>query len=63
MLKSSIKLILIICSAILGLSAVALSFYIWQASPFFNMNLVFADAILVLLMSALVAVTMLSSSN
>jgi hypothetical protein len=59
-LKKKVRMFLIICSAVLGLFAVVLSIIIWQATPFFDMSLVFLDAVLVVLMAALYAIAVMS---
>ena len=62
-MKNKVKLLLLICSAILSICAIALGYHIWQGTPFFDMRLVFVDAVIVLLTAALLAIAMLSSSD
>jgi len=59
-LKKKIRIGLIICSAVLGLIAMVLSVFIWQSTPFFDMNLVFLDVIIVVLMAILYAIAVMS---
>jgi hypothetical protein len=62
-LKKKIRIGLIICSVVLGLVAVALSIFIWQSTPFFDMSLVFLDVIIVVLMAVLYAIAVMSPQN
>jgi hypothetical protein len=55
-----VRIGLIICSAVLGVFAAVLSVIIWQSTPFFNLNLVFLDIILILIMAALYAIAVMS---
>jgi hypothetical protein len=45
----------LLCVAVLGVAVVFLSAFIWLDSPFFDLRLVFVDAVLVLLMAVLFA--------
>jgi hypothetical protein len=62
-LKKKIRIGLIISSAVLGLFAVTLSIFIWQSTPFFNMDLVFLDVIIVVLVAVLYATAVMSPQN
>lgn len=62
-MKNGVKLGLMLCSAILGISAVVLAIHIWQSTPFFDMTLVFLDVVLVLLMAASLAIALMSNSD
>jgi predicted membrane channel-forming protein YqfA (hemolysin III family) len=59
-LKKKIRIGLIICSVVLGLFAVVLSIFIWQSTPFFDMNLVFYDVIIIVLTAVLYAIAVMS---
>jgi predicted membrane channel-forming protein YqfA (hemolysin III family) len=62
-LKKKVRIGLIICSAVLGFLAVVLSIIVWQSTPFFNMNLVFFDVIIVVLAAVLYAIAVMSPSD
>jgi hypothetical protein len=59
-LKKKVRIGLIICSAVLVLFAVVLSVLIWQSTPFFDMNLVLLDVIVLLLAAGLYAIALMS---
>jgi uncharacterized membrane protein len=59
-MKKKVRIGLIVCSAVLGLFAVALAVFIWQSTPFFDMNLVFLDAIIVILTAVVYAIAVMS---
>ncbi len=51
---------LLLCAAALGIAVVVLSIFIWLESPFFDLRLVFVDAILAILMAVLFAVAFMA---
>lgn len=59
-MKNQAKMILIILSVVLGACAVFLSIHIYQATPFFELNLVFLDVVLILVTAALFATAMMA---
>jgi predicted membrane channel-forming protein YqfA (hemolysin III family) len=59
-LKKKVRISLIVCSAVLGLFAVALAVFIWQSTPFFDMNLVFLDAVIAVITAVLYAIAVMS---
>jgi len=59
-LRNKVRVLLIACSVALGVCAIMLASYIWQGTPFFNMNLVFLEVIVVLLVAASIAIAMMS---
>ena len=62
-MKKKVRIGLIICSVMLGFFAVAFSFFIWQGTPFLNMNFVFFDVIIVILAAVLYAIAVMSPST
>ena len=62
-LKKKMRIGFIICSVVLGFLAVVFSIIIWQSTPFFNMNLVFYDVIIVVLAAVLYAIAVMSPSQ
>ena len=62
-MKKKVRIGLIICSAVLGFFAVVLSIIIRQGTPFFNMNFVFLDVIIVFLAAVLYAIAVMSPSD
>jgi hypothetical protein len=52
-LKKQIRVAIFVCVAALGLLALALAVIIYQGTPFFNMNLVALEVLVILLMAIL----------
>jgi len=62
-MKKKVKIGLIICSAVLGFFAVVFFFIIWQGTPFLNMNFVFLDVMILVLVAVLYAIAVMSPSD
>jgi len=54
---------LIIVSVILAVCSVVLTIHVWQGTPFFDMNLVFVDVVLFLVVAVLLATVMMSPTD
>ena len=59
-MNKKVRIGLFSCVLVLGLFAVGLSFSIWQTSPFYDLNLVVVDVMVILLMAILFAVALMA---